>query len=132
MPAKLSRRKITDYIADVMISGGDSKQAVMQLAGYLIQSGRVGELELIVRDIEYALSLRGVVIAQATTAFDLTAATKQAVEAMIAEHYDAKTVHLRHFVDPAVIGGVRLDSPGKRLDRTIAHQLTTLKTNYRK
>jgi len=132
MPAKLSRRKITEYIADVITSGGDSKEAVMQLAGYLMQSGRVGELELIVRDIEYALSLRGVVIARATTAFDLTTASKNAIEAMIAKEHDAKTVHLRHFVDPDVIGGVRLDSPGKRLDRTIAHQLATLKTNYRK
>lgn len=131
MPAKLSRRKIATYIADV-VSGGDSKQAVAQLAAYLIESGRVSELELIVRDIEYALSLRGIVVAKATTAYDLTTATRKAIEALVMTEHGAKTVHLRHFVDPSVIGGVRLDSPGKRLDRTIAHRLTTLKTNDRK
>ena len=56
MSTKLSRRKIADYIVSNILDGGDLGVATKQLAGYLIESRRVNELDHIVRDIEFALS----------------------------------------------------------------------------
>ena len=38
-----------------------------------------------------------------------------------------KTVQLRNRVDPACIGGVRLDYDGKRLDDTVSHRLEAIR-----
>lgn len=37
-----------------------------------------------------------------------------------------KTIELRNHIDPAVIGGVRLDHDGKRLDDTVSHRLESI------
>ncbi len=39
-----------------------------------------------------------------------------------------KTVELQEKLDPAVLGGVRLDYDGKRLDDTVLHRLDTLRS----
>lgn len=39
-----------------------------------------------------------------------------------------KTVELRGRVDPSVIGGIRLDYDGKRLDDTVAHRLSAVRS----
>ncbi len=131
MPARLSRRKVTEYIADQLIAGTRHDDVIRQLAAYLIDTRRTNELELIVRDIEYALSERGVVLAHVTSAFDLTETTKAAVRDMIANHTNAETIYQKQLVDPDVIGGIRIDIPSRSFDSTIAHRLNTL-MNYKK
>ena len=132
MTAKLSRRKITNYIADSLATKNNVHQTITRLAGLLIDTHRTKELDVIVRDIEYALAQRGIVSAQAVTAFDISAETRQAIEAIINARRNTHIIQLQHFVNPDVIGGVKLDIPGYRLDTTIAHKLSTLRTNYKK
>lgn len=132
MGARLSRRKITSYLAEQMVAGTPVDQLVLQLAAYLIETKRTSEVGLIVRDIEYELSSRGIVLAQVTSALDLTTATETAVTKLIKDTTGASKVNLRKFIDPEVLGGVRIDLPGLQLDTTIARRLTTLRTNYKK
>lgn len=131
MATRLSRRKITSYIAGLLVDGKDQSVAVSQLAAYLIESGRTKEVELIVRDIEYELFERGVVVARVTTAFDLSEATRTAINTMIASKKTDK-IHIMHTKDPGVLGGIKIDIPGRQLDSTIIRKLTTLRTNYKK
>lgn len=132
MAATLSRRRIASYISEKLITEGQSPKLVSQLAAFLIDSRRTKELELIIRDIEYDLRRRGTVLAQITSVSKLTEATQLVIKEFIKGKTDAKQIFLRQFVDPEVLGGVKIDLPGSQLDVTIMRQLTTLRTNFKK
>jgi F-type H+-transporting ATPase subunit delta len=130
MAMRLSRRKITSYVAEQLAAG--TKQVIKQLAAFLIDNRRTKELELIVRDVEYELVRRGVVLARITSAHELTTATQTAINALIKDQTGAKTIQLQQFIDPGVLGGVKIDIPGQQIDTTIVRRLTTLRTNVKK
>lgn len=132
MAIRLSRRKIARYIADGLVSDKGSKKLVQELAAYLIDAKRISELELIVRDVEYELTKRGVVLGRITSASHLTLATQSAIKQLIQKEANAQSVELVQFIDPAVIGGVKIDLPGQQFDGTIARRLTTLRMNVKK
>ena len=132
MAIRLSRRKIASYIASRLLSVKDDTAVLQELAGYLIDSKRTNELELIVRDIEYELQNRGVVLARVTSATDLTKATEEAVAKLVQDHSGASKVYLQQFIDTDLIGCLRVDLPGHRLDATVARRLATLRANYKK
>lgn len=132
MPVKLSRRKISSYMADCFVAGNDSELLVKQLAAYLIDNDQTKELELVIRDIEYELQMRGTVIARVTTRFDLTDATRREIEKMIHNQMNSKQIIFNEIIDPKIIAGIKIDLPGKQLDATIARRLTKLRTNYNK
>jgi len=129
MAVRLSRRKITSYIAQQLVDGCDEKDLVLQLASFLIDNRRIKEIELIIRDIEYELKERGIVLARVTSAFDLAESTKNAITQLIKDETGAKQVQLDQFVEPKVLGGVRVDLPGLQFDGTIARKLLTLRTS---
>ena len=120
MSSHLSRRKIADYSADKLAAG---ENIIHDLAGMLVADGRTREVELLVRDIETALSDRGIVVATVISAHKLGEDIKQA----IAELVDSKDLKLREKIDGSVIGGLRIDLPGQRLDGTIKHKLAALR-----
>lgn len=132
MATRLSRRKITGYIADQLATGKDNTRLIQELAAYLIDSKRTKELDLVIRDIEYELKNRGIVLAHITSAFALTSATEAAITTMIKQRTGARAIELQQFIDPSVLGGVKIDIPGMRLDSTIASRLTTLRMNVKK
>ncbi len=121
--AKLSRRKIAAYFADELLAG---RSVVRPLAAYLVEEKRVREADLMVRDIESALADRGVLLADVSSARDLSADTEKAVTDYLRATTKAKTVQLRSHVDPHLLGGVRIDTPGSRLDKTLRHRLNQL------
>lgn len=132
MPVRLSRRRIAAYYAEA-IAGGDSPQKLIrELAAFLVETKRINELDLIVRDIEYYLGQNGIVIAEVTTARTLTNIARTAVDRMIQSHTGSKDIHLREFIDKTAIGGTRINLPGARLDTTLSRQLALLRTNYKK
>lgn len=132
MPVRLSRRKITSYVADQLAAGVQTKKLVKELAAFLIDNRRTKEIDLVVRDIEYELKNRGIVLARITSAHELSAATKQALTQLVKQNTKAKTVQLTQFINPTVLGGVKVDLPGLQLDTTIARRLTALRTNVKK
>lgn len=131
MAMRLSRRKITNYVAE-QLAAGNTKQVIKQLAAFLIDNRRTKELELIVRDVEYELAKRGIVLARITSAHELTTATRAAINALIKEQTGTSNIQLQQFIDPSVLGGVKVDIPGQQIDTTIARRLTTLRTNVKK
>lgn len=124
MAVRLSRRKIASYYADELIAGRD---IVHNLAAYLVDSRRLREIELIVRDIESALADRGVVVADVTTSRALTDQAKTAIQNYIKVTTSAKTIELRQSTDSDLLGGVKVAVPGRELDATIRHRLNLLK-----
>ncbi len=122
MPGRISRRKLAAYTAERLVKG-DGKKALRELAAFLVETRRTDELKLLVRDIEQELANRGTVVADITTAHPLSESLKNDIEKMVG----GKTLQVRETIDESVLGGVRVDIPGKRFDGTIRRKLTALK-----
>jgi F0F1-type ATP synthase delta subunit len=123
MAVRLSRRKMAGYVADKLVAGHSASDALKEVAAYLLTSGRTREQELLIRDIEEEMAARGVVVADVTSAHPLTASVAAEIKAMTG----AKTVQLRQSIDETLLGGIRIDVPGKRFDGTIRHKLNALR-----
>lgn len=121
MLAKLSRRKLAQFTASQLLA--NDSDIVNQLAALIIAEKRQREVGLIVRDIEEALAERGVVIATTTTAHRLS----QQVRTAISDLVDAKTVIINEQIDSSVIGGVKINLPGKRYDGTVKYKISELR-----
>jgi F0F1-type ATP synthase delta subunit len=124
MAARLSRRKIAIFVTNKLLAGNHQAHEVLrELAAYLVTERRTRELDLIVRDIEEMLAANGVVVADVASARPLDATIKAGITAML----DADSVQLRESIDETLLGGVRIDTPGKRFDGTIRHKLNALR-----
>jgi F-type H+-transporting ATPase subunit delta len=124
MALRLSRRVIARHIAGRLLKADDTVLA--ELAAFLIDTRRTGEVELIVRDIEHALAEAGVVLADVAAARELTSTLQKSIVAYITSEQGATEVHLRTSVDETLLGGVRISVPGAERDMTLRRQLTKL------
>lgn len=125
MALRLSRRKIADHYATELLVG--NKNIASQLAAHLIETNRLREVELIVRDIEDALARRGIVVAEVTSAHELTDATRKAITTYLKKETSASSVHLNETVQPELLGGVRLNVPGAEMDGTLQRKIMKLR-----
>lgn len=132
MAKRFSRRTLADFVVSAVTRGDTLNKVAWQLAAYLVQSRRTKELDLIVRDVEYRLAEHGFVTGTVTTAFAIGSDTKVQLERYITELTQTSSVSLAYKEDPALIGGYRISLPGKELNRTVHHQLTQLKTRFKK
>lgn len=132
MARKLSRRSLALHVATHLVDDKPQKEIAQQLAAYLIWTRRTKELSLIVRDVQFYLAEHGHIAGSVTSAHELSATTLKAIESFAKAKTGAKHVSLDRIVDESVLGGIKLEIPGHELDTTIARQLTTLKTRYKK
>jgi F-type H+-transporting ATPase subunit delta len=114
------------------VNGKPQTEIAQQLAAYLIWTRRTKELSLIVRDVQFYLAEHGHIAGSVTSAHELSMTTLKAIESFAKAKTGAKHVSLDRIVDESVLGGIKLEIPGHELDTTIARQLTTLKTRYKK
>jgi len=121
---RLPRRKIAAYFADELLAGHD---VTRQLAAYLVETKRVREARLIVRDIEAALADRGVLLADVVSSRDLAADTKDAITSFLKKATGAHDVKLRTSVNANLLGGVLIETPSERLDASLRHRLNQLR-----
>lgn len=127
MAVRLSRRKLASYYADQLLAG---KQKVAdELAAYLVETHRTDEYELIVRDIEYALATRGVLVADIGAAHDLSTDSREAITSYLKSVSGAKDIQLRSNVDESLLGGVRITSPLGELDGTLKRKIMKLRAS---
>lgn len=122
MQGRISRRKLADYAATAA-SNGTLSDAIREIAAYLIESRRTREAELVVRSIEDELAARGVVVARVATARALEATLKDQITSLV----NAREIHITETIDPDLIGGVRIETPGKLLDATVKRKLLALR-----
>lgn len=124
---RISRRKLAAFVADKLASGAPAEDIIKQTAAYLIETNQTKDVELLVRDIEEALMVHGIVIADVTSAHQLTDEAKSAIGRLV----EAKALHLRETTDKSVLGGIRVDVPGKRYDGTLRRKINLLKSTER-
>ena len=69
----------------------------------------------------------GILPVTAVTAVPLTAAQAEKLTKKLSD-LTGKTVSLTNRVDPGILGGVRLDYDGKRLEDTVSHRLESVRS----
>lgn len=121
----ISQRRLAAYVAGQLLASGDKKRLIKELAAYLIETGRVRDLNQVVAAIEEALASRGAVVATVTTARPLSPENKQAIVKQFTP--SGAKLYIREQIDSSVIGGFKIELPGSQFDGTVIHKLTTLK-----
>lgn len=121
----ISQRRLAAYVAGQLLASGDKKRLIKELAAYLIETGRVRDLNQVVAAIEEALASRGAVVATVTTARPLSPENKQAIVKQFTP--TGAKLYIREQIDLSVIGGFKIELPGSQFDGTVIHKLTTLK-----
>lgn len=122
MATRLSRRKIATHVADCLLAGESA--VIDSLAALIVSDGRQREAELIVRDIEAELAVRGELVVTVEAARPIDSATRAQIEQM----FKGKKVHIREEIKPELIGGVRITTPTERLDATLAKKIADLRS----
>lgn len=124
MAERLSRRKISRYVATQATGGKAISSLLEEVAAYLVDTGRTREYELIVRDIEDALAQQGVVVADITTAND-EAISQASLQSLVPK---AKQLAIRHHQDKTLLGGALIELPGLQLDASVRGRLAKLRS----
>lgn len=128
MALRLSRRKLAKYYSDSLIKGIDKDSVLKQLASYMIENGRKNEVNQLIEEIEYQLSLRGIITATVTSASKLNESVKNNISKIISNHTNTENVQLKEIINSDVIGGYKLEYNGFQIDNTIAKKILKLKT----
>lgn len=126
MAQRISRRALAEHVASRLQAGDDT--VLQEVAAYLLETRRVRELDLYVREIEAALTQNGVVVADVASAHQLTKKTEQAIVRYLKATYHVDTVEMKQSVDPQLIGGIQVRTPDAEYDATVRRKLTKLQT----
>jgi|GEM_PF-3172438 F0F1-type ATP synthase delta subunit len=123
---KLSRRKVAMHVAKEIAEG--NQDIVRQLAAYLIQNKLSSLVGLYVRDIRHYLIDLGVVGVEIESAVDIDDSLRRQIEAVLKDHYNAKTVSVASVENQELLGGLRLQTADSVLDTSLQSRLKKLRT----
>lgn len=126
---KTPRSQIVPVIADLAQRPGMSAdQLSREVAAYLLDENRTGELGSLLRDVIAYRAERGIVELTAVSAHELSEATKRDIEKLVRTRFEhANDIVINHRLDSNAIGGVRLELVDEQLDLTIRSKLNRLK-----
>jgi len=125
---KQSRTKLAKAVADRSLKNGSSPKLSQEVAAYLLDEGRVDELDSLLRDVEAEWAAAGYVEVLAYSAHELDTQVRSEIEREAKKLYPAaKKVIITSIHDPEVIGGVRLTIADNQLDLSIEAKLNKFK-----
>lgn len=125
---KASRTRLAKFVADQTLAEGASPRFTREIAAYLLNEGRVDELDSLLRDVQADWAEAGHVEVTARSAFPLTATVKADIRNEVKKIYpSAKQIVINEVADPDVVGGVRLNLPDLQLDLSIRTKLNRFK-----
>ncbi len=121
--AKASRRDIAQVILkkSQTLSG---KKLASEIAAYVIAERRTSELDAILREVNKLRNEQSGIVEATVTSAHPWSATKKEIKKIL--NHDNLVIN--EVVDPAVIGGVRVETSEKSLDLTVRNRLNKLKT----
>ncbi len=121
----LSRRRVTDHLAQRLVDGESTSEVMQQLAAYLVDHKLTSQADRYLADLEAALARRGTVIIDVTTARPIDESMR---ERIISSVGGAATT-LREHIDADLIGGIIIKTPETLLDASLRTQLKLLRTS---
>ncbi|MFD1393901.1 ATP synthase F1 subunit delta [Lacticaseibacillus jixianensis] len=129
MPA-LASKNLTKAAKDQLVAllTQDASELVAHLVNILLANGRILGLSAVIDDFDARFNAATQhVEATVTTAVPLTEAQVQAMNQALAKQFNVKTVGVTAVVDPAVIGGVKVQSNDLIIDGTVKTRLAQLR-----
>jgi len=125
---KTPRTRIASTIADQTLAKGVDKTYAREVAAYLLNEGRVGELDSLLRDVATDWANKGYVEVLARSAHPLSADDKQDIAARVKALYpQANKIVVTEVTDPSIIGGVRISVADQQLDLSVEAKLHKFK-----
>lgn len=126
---KTPRNQIVPVLSKLSLQpSANGKKLGREIAAYLLDENRTGELDSLLRDLVARRAEQGVVEVTTVSAHELSSATRQDIERQVRERYpNAKKVILNERVDPEQVGGVRLELVDSQLDLTVRSKLNQFK-----
>lgn len=125
---KTPRLQIARLIADKWQNKHLAESDIRQIAAFLISQHRGSELSSIMRDVRAARAEAGFVEVTASSAHPLNEAIIQTIIKQTKQQYpQSRHIKVQPKLEPALVGGVRLDLPGQRLDLSLGKKLQTFK-----
>lgn len=126
----VSRRLLAKVFVDTFLAAKNQDERdrlKKSLAAYVVETKGQKQLDMLLGDIAAALAARGNVVVHVTTATALSPAQQDSIGATAKEATNAISIELIEHVDLSIIGGVRLNVPGRELDATIKRRLQSLR-----
>jgi F0F1-type ATP synthase delta subunit len=106
----------------------DERQFVREVAAYLLDTGRTGQLNSIARDMVKERAEAGVVEVTVVSAHELNDSIRADIRAQVETLYPNVTrIVMNERLDESVVGGVRLEFPEQQLDLSVRNKLNRLK-----
>lgn len=121
--------KVAHVLAQQTLAADFNEQLfVREVAAYLLDTGRTGQLNSIARDMVKERAAKGVVEVTVVSARELTDAVRADIRAQVEKLYpNATRIVMNERREASVIGGVRLEFPEQQLDLSVRNKLNRLK-----
>lgn len=106
----------------------DEKKFAQEVAAYLLDTGRTGQLNSLARDMVKERVSDGIVEVTAVSAHALTDSVRADIRAQVEQLYpNATQIIINDRIDVTVVGGVRLEFPEQQLDLSVRNKLNRFK-----
>ena len=124
---KSSRSAMAKVISQ-KISQPESKTSAKDIAQYLLNEKRVGDLDSLMRDIQQIRVDQGIIEINALSAHQLGPQSISEIKTLIKKLYpNSRQIIINKTVDPDVVGGVRLVMANEQLDLSVRYKLSKFK-----
>lgn len=126
---KTPRSHITPVLVNLaQKSGAPRKRLSREIAAYLLDENRIGELDSLLRDMVAYRATEGVVEITTVSAYELTDSTRRDIQKLVREYFPGvKQIIINQRTDTDVVGGVRLEFVDQQLDLTVRNKLNRFK-----
>jgi len=126
---KIPRSQVAPVLAGLTLKpDADTKQLSREIAAYLLDESRTGELDSLMRDVVASRADEGIVEVTAISAHELSDGVRQDIEKLVREQFkDAKQIIINQRIDVNLIGGVRLELIDRQVDMSIRNKLNRFK-----
>jgi F0F1-type ATP synthase delta subunit len=118
-----TRTSVAEFVASQLVH--DRKDVLAGAAAWLVATKRVRQADYFVNDIAKYLQQQGYLFARVTSAYELSDSTKKEIMDYLCE-MGPKQVEVEYELDPALLGGIRIETPTAMLDATIRMKLDRL------
>lgn len=128
MSTAVTRQELAEIIGKRTLGARNRTELVSSIAAYLAGAHKSVDLDSLIRDVLLYRQASGIIEAVAVSAHELSPVVIRDIEALLKEHYPkAKTILVDQKLDPAVVGGVRIELPNEVLDLSVKSKLNLFK-----
>lgn len=119
---------IADVLAKRSLRSSKDTDLAREIAAYLLETGRTGELNPLARDLVSARARLGTVELTIVSAHTMDEAARAAIRTLASSLYPkAEHIVLNERIEPDLIGGARVEFPDQQLDMSIRAKLNRFK-----